>query len=307
VGLPGAPVQFLNIQASNATATAANPLQRGDAILDTTGTGNIDIFFGTGNLTLTGGTASAVTSGNSQLLKATAVAAIQGTDISINGTGGSMIMQGGSATADNTHGGGALAAADANVIATGSKSVSVGGDLILVGGTTNGGQLPLASNTATVSASATFDPVSVLTVNTGGNVILQAGKGFGADASIINGDDIQMTIGGSGNVSCAACSANLAGTPGGLIMIGGAGSGLFGFGGVAKQLGDEIKADFVGGGAFTQVLDPSLAPATIIANSPRNFDSLLSYIIFAANQETQAARIRAGQSTTDDSNLPSCN
>jgi hypothetical protein len=308
VGLPNAPVQFLNIQAASANATGANPLQRGDAILDTTA-GDITVNLGTGNLTLTGGTASAVTTSNGQVLKATALATIQGTNIEIDGNSGNIVLQGGNATANNISGGGALASADASIIATASKNLSFGGDMKLFGGTTNGGLAPAPGNSGVVSASATIDP-TLLTITTGGNVIVKAGQGVGADANILNGADIQFFIGG--NQTFSYTSTALGGgttttlSPG-LILIGGSGSGLFGAGNVPKILGDEIKATFGGGGTFTQFNDPGLAPATIVANSPRNFDSLLSYIIFAANQETQAARIRSGQTSLDDSNLPSCN
>jgi hypothetical protein len=73
------------------------------------------------------------------------------------------------------------------------------------------------------------------------------------------------------------------------------------------ELGDQIKANFVGGGSYTLLIDGGLSPAFITANTPRAFDSLLGYIIFAANEETRAGRIRAGLGASDDANMPACN
>ena len=66
-------------------------------------------------------------------------------------------------------------------------------------------------------------------------------------------------------------------------------------------------ATFSGGGRLTTIIDGPMSSAFIQANSPRAFDGLLSYIIFAANEETRAGRIRAGLGTSDDANLPTCN
>ena len=68
-----------------------------------------------------------------------------------------------------------------------------------------------------------------------------------------------------------------------------------------------FRAAFTGGGGYTILVDAGLPSAFIEASSLRAFDSLLGYIIFAANEETRAARIRAGLGASDDSNMPACN
>lgn len=95
--------------------------------------------------------------------------------------------------------------------------------------------------------------------------------------------------------------------PGGLILVGGAGSGLFGASNAPIGLGDQIKGTFTAGGKFSIVGETGISSAFITANSPRSYDGLLGYIIYAANEETRASRTRAGLGASDDSNSPSCN
>jgi len=63
-----------------------------------------------------------------------------------------------------------------------------------------------------------------------------------------------------------------------------------------------------GGGGYGLITDGTKATAFIQSASPRGFDdSLMSYIIFAANEETRTGRIRTNISNLDDSSKPSCN
>jgi hypothetical protein len=163
---------------------------------------------------------------------------------------------------------------------------------------------------ASTVASALFDPSTVQVINTGGSVMLVGGQVLGAissatndaSAKIVNGGDIVFNISGATSVSVPGTALV---APPGLVVVGGAGTGLFGAGSKPINLGDEIKANFLGGGSYTILSNPGLADAAVIANSPRSYDQLLNYIIFAANEETRAAAIRGLM--TDDTDLPACN
>lgn len=141
-----------------------------------------------------------------------------------------------------------------------------------------------SSTTGLASAKALVDPVDLM-ITVGNTLTLQAGTGPGSAAQIFNDGNIVITA------------------PGGLDLIGGSGSGLFGYQNVPIGVGDEIK--LIGGG-YRLTFVPGLAKATINASSPRSFDKYLSYILYAANEETRAARLRAGRGVADDSDLPSC-
>ena len=57
-----------------------------------------------------------------------------------------------------------------------------------------------------------------------------------------------------------------------------------------------------------QLTEKTKATAFIQSLSPRGFDdSLLAYIIFAANEETRTGRINTNTSNADDASKPSCN
>ena len=72
------------------------------------------------------------------------------------------------------------------------------------------------------------------------------------------------------------------------------------------SLGDEIK---LLSGGYTLIIGAGLAKASIYASSPRakGYDKYLAYILYAANDETRAARFRSGRGLVDDSDLPACN
>jgi hypothetical protein len=236
-----------------------------------------------------------------------------GNDITIRGVkdaGGNnstnISLFGGDAASDARAGGGAIASSDAFMVAKNTKSIDIGGTLLLRGGKT--------ALTGQSTAVAKLDP-SVLTISTGGDIILIGGEGPNSSASIVNNGDIQLVIGGNGYRTITYSALKDLSTfetktvtvPGGLIIIGGPGSGLFGARSTQIELGDQIKAAFTRGGGYTLSIDTGLPSAFIEANSLRAFDSLLGYIIFAANEETRAARIRAGLGASDDSNMPACN
>jgi hypothetical protein len=275
----------------------------------------------TGDMELMAGTARATTTGSGQTLRNTAIAAIRGKDMIIRGLKASdlpglpalnasnITITGGNAASDASAGGGAIASADAFLLADNSKLIDIGGNLALQGGIT--------ALTGQSTAVARVDP-NVLRIITGGDIHLIGGVGPNSSASIINAGDIEFYIGGGGRktltyqVSASATAATPVvqrshEVPGGLVIVGGRGSGLFGAQNQAIIFGDEIKVFYSGGGTFTTVIDGPMSAAFVQANSPRANESLLRYIIYAANEETRASRARAGIGGADDSNLPSCN
>jgi hypothetical protein len=174
----------------------------------------------------------------------------------------------------------------------------------MAGGTadsTGGGQ---------TSAAAKIDPVS-LTINTGGHIELRGGTGAGAPAGILNAGDIAINIGGKFDYSYTDATGTHTMPNVGLLMEGGAGSGIFDrnnqlitlFGDSSSQ----VRILFPGGGGY-MLRSVATATAFIQSGSPRGFDdSLMAYIIFAANEETRTGRIRTGVTSMDDASKPSCN
>ena len=59
-------------------------------------------------------------------------------------------------------------------------------------------------------------------------------------------------------------------------------------------------------GSFVKVLDQGLGAAVVQTGLSVFDQSLLSYIIFAANEETRASRIRRGLGEGDDLGAPAC-
>jgi hypothetical protein len=57
---------------------------------------------------------------------------------------------------------------------------------------------------------------------------------------------------------------------------------------------------------ITKAFDPALGDAVVQTGLATFNSSLLSYIIFAANEETRAARIRKGLGAGDDLGAPAC-
>ncbi|MBE0627388.1 MAG: hypothetical protein IH606_21525, partial [Burkholderiales bacterium] len=290
-----------------------------------------------GNIFITGGSAAAASAGPANPAgKSSALAVISGEVITVLGVKGgtqqpvqdpdtqtvnpslpytsnssSITLQGGTATSSTAAGGGALAAADALILGTVSKFIDIGGNIELMGGTANsldGGQ---------TSAGAKIDPPN-LTINVGGYIKLAGGVGPGAPAAIVNSGDMVINIGGKFDHSYTDAAGTHTVKDVGLLLLGGAGSGLFDRDNQEITLYYDVSSQVLirfpainggaGGGNYFQLTDATRATAFIQSLSPRGFDdSLMSYIIFAANEETRAGRINTGLSNVDDSNKPSCN
>ena len=159
-----------------------------------------------------------------------------------------------------------------------------------------------------MSAGAEIDPTEMRII-TGGNLVLEGGTGVNTAAKIINAGDIVMRIGGN---TPYTYTDSILGTQttlgGGLIIIGGVGSGIFNGQNLELSGTDlPVQATFTGGGGLIRITDASRASAYIQTGVNQFDTSLLNYLIFAANEETRTSRVRAGLGGTDDSNLPSCN
>jgi hypothetical protein len=300
VGAPGAPVQNVTLQALPTGALTqvggGTSIKSADATLSATG--DVNIYYN-GAMSMLAGTVSAPTTGAGDNIGLSANAQIVADRINILGTGGAgndLFMHAGNAAAASTAGGIAFARADAVMLSTTSKQISIGGSMVMQGGTST-----LASQT---SAIALIDPTD-LDITVGGNLVLQSGIGPVSDARIINQGNIRLIVpGGAPYFYTMTGGGTVAAS--GLVIIGGPNSGLFGANGKPINLGDEIKLNG-GAGSYTRITDPGLvSTATIEANSPRSYEQLLNYIIFAANEETRSAAIR-GLFTTDDTDLPPCN
>ena len=328
------PVEFLSIQAGSNGAVPAGANVRVDSILragipttetdaftaNTVTGGDLNIFV-TKGIDLVGGNISAQSSGSGQV-RATAIAAIVGSDIVICGKSGcnpagppaydaanTIRLTGGTASASNTLGGGAIASATAAILASDFKRIVVDGDLILIGGSAT------AVGSAQPAAQAVIDPTAQLDIITGGNVILQAGMIAGgnaaASAQIRNAGFITLRIGGAGGAQYLYAPDNMLLGPG-LILIGAPpDTGLFS-GSPFKQpvpgTAIPITVSFTQGSIFKWApLGAGIFADAAVLSGVNLFDSsLLNYIIFAANEETQASRIRRGIGTGDDLGAPAC-
>ena len=297
------PVKNFTLDSSAPLPVGIGIEQRADAVIQASA--KLSVYL-SGDLSMKSGNVEATTSG--QTLRNTAVTALVGSDVLIKGvTNGAanrtnINMSAGSASTDTIRGGGAISSADSFMIATNSKEIDVGGSVTLAGGST-----PLNGQSTAV---AKIDP-NTLKIKAGGDLVLIGGAGLGGAATIVNDGNIELIIGGSGAMKSFSYKVNgvsrSVSLPGGLVLLGGPGTGLFGANNLQIGLGDQIQASFPGGGGLSVYSTSGLAAATITANSPRAFDNLLNYIIFAANEETRAGRLRLGLGAGDDSNLPTCN
>ncbi|TSA10394.1 MAG: hypothetical protein D4R74_14855 [Betaproteobacteria bacterium] len=289
-----------------------------------------------GSIVVTGGSAVATSAGVAGVAtKSSALAVIRGEDITILGIKGgkqttqkpetqtvnpdlpytsnssSIILTGGTATSNTAAGSGALAAADALILGTASKYIDIGGNIELTGGEANskaGGQ---------TSAAAKIDPVN-LKINTGGYIKLVGGVGAGARAALVNSGDMEINIGGKFDYTYTDAGGTHTAKDVGLLLVGGIGSGIFDRKNQPITLYYDVSSQVLllfpainggaGGGSYFLRTDVTKATGFVQSLSPRGFDdSLMAYIIFAANEETRTGRIRTGVSNADDANKPSCN
>jgi hypothetical protein len=268
-------------------------------------------------LIIRGGTASASNSGASPLF-VTALGALQADRLTME-TQGSILFQGGTANLQTAN---ALAAANALLLVRTDKTITTrnGGSVVLIGGTANVSNTDVLTGSALTSVSARnsqamaqMDP-SKLTLTVDGILVLQGGKTTGpqgalASARIDAGDEIKINVLGSAPYTYT----NSGGVPtalgiGSFFLVGGPDSGFFDanhvdLGGTTVPQAFPITVTLAG--AFRRGADSGLAGGIVQTGLVTFDDSLLSYVIFAANEETRAARIRKGVDN-DDIGLPDC-
>jgi hypothetical protein len=331
-GTTGYSAEFLNIEAGKGASIGSNlrvdtVLRAGvptkETALETSSTfdgGRLEIIL-SGGLSMTGGNIAAASTGAGQVISSSAFAAIRGKDVYICHPAGCDIapttynplntirLQGGNSAATNQAGGGAVASADTFILASNFKQITIDGDLILIGGTA------ARLGSAQPSAGALIDPVLDLVIRTGGSVVLQSGIGTGGTTStgarIQNFGNIEMWINGGspGNPAYYTYNDAILGPQRygpGLIMIGGAGSGIFDS--VNRSLdGTGVPITFIfqqGGVVPVQPNIPggstgAFGPA-VVQTGVNSFDeNLLRYIIFSQLDAAKADRIRRGLSDDD--------
>jgi hypothetical protein len=229
----------------------------GNRIADATvtATGNINVY-AAGDFNVTGGSVNG-TATAANLVQATGNATLGGKNVVIDITG-DMVVQGGTVTADvlaplSTTQAGSSASANAIVNATLSKTITLGGNLILTGGNTL-----LSTKGSAVKALAVIDP-GTLTINTGGDITLTGGTGLGTDATIFGSGPMTLTIGGTT----------------GLRLVGGTGSGLFDETNARLDgNGFPINLVFTHAGTFKIIGDLTLGDAFIQSGAAIAVDSL---------------------------------
>jgi hypothetical protein len=166
-------------------------------------------------------------------------------------------------------------------------------------------------NPLRAQALAQLDP-SELILDIAGNLVLQGGIGPAGSltsARIDAGGNLLITTHGPAAMQYTYTDTQFASRtlPGGVIMIGGGASGIFDAADVPLQgTGVPITINILNGGVLTRSFDFGRDDAVI--QTGRNvFDqSLLNYLIFAAN-EAGARRIRRGSKDDDDDAGAACN
>ena len=271
------------------------------------------------SLVVRGGTSRANNSGANPLV-VTAIGALQAENLVLE-TNGHILFQGGTATLETAN----AAAVSSALLKIGTdKTITTknGGSVVLMGGTANVSATDAATNLAMTStaarnsqAMAQIDP-SKLTMTVDGILVLQGGKTTGpqgalASARIDAGDEIKITVNGTGPYTYSPSgggSATLTGSS--FYMIGGSDSGFFDAnnvdlaGSLAYPQAFPITVSLAGG--FQKVFDSGLAAGVVQTGLITFDDSLLSYVIFAANVETRALRFRRDMAESDDIGAPAC-
>jgi hypothetical protein len=263
------------------------------------------------SLQIVGGTAN-VSGGSTAVTKyVTAIAGMQAKDVRIT-TNGSVILQGGAASMGRPN---ALASASAIILGTNTKVMDIrdpdgattngGAHLVLVGGHADVASTLSSISAQNTSAFARIDP-STLVINVDGNVVLKGGISTGPVGSLTSA---RIDAGGEIviNAGPGFVPFTYNGTAGlqGVVLIGGSGIGIFDSNFVPIP-GAAIPIT-INGTSATFVSDLTLG-ASVIQTGLATFDSsLLSYIIYAANEETRAARIRRGLGDSGDLSAPACN
>jgi hypothetical protein len=318
-GAPNNPTQLVIRAGDNtigyATANPADPnreLQQANALVKSEGDMNVylrsdpnlgtDPFGGQHSLIIRGGNAIANNPG-ADTLTVTALGALQSRKLVLEAAG-SILIEGGSSTVQSSR---ALAESSAVILVETTKDITTsnGGSLILKGGTA----AATAGSALNARSMARLDP-SKLTMTVDGALVLQGG--FGPPGSLTSaridaGNEIAIAVNGAPRFYTAPSGALMNGS---FFMIGGGGSGFYDSTN-SPLAGDSYSQVFpitvtIAGGGFAKLIDNARGDAVVQTGLAAFDESLLSYIIFAANEETRAARIRRGIGSGDDLGAPAC-
>jgi hypothetical protein len=281
--------------------------------------GNAINFGGPYSLVIRGGVANAMPDAAPPVRTVTALGALQAKKLNLTADG-SILLQGGSSTVNSSN---VLAETSAIVLVETQKDITTTntasvadpafGSLVIRGGrATNSTVGPLNGNNA--RARALLDP-SKLTVDVAGGLVLEGGIGPSrtfttASARIDAADEVRLTVRGSGiRYTYTAGSGAATTLTGAFFMIGGDSSGFYDSANSPLGAGTAplvFPITITAPGGFVKALDPSRSDAVVQTGLTTFSESLLSYIIFAANEETRSARIRRGLTDTDDLGAPAC-
>jgi hypothetical protein len=221
---------------------------------------------------------------------------------------GSVLIEGGTATLNATR---TFVASSAVLLVETAKSLTTtgGGSVIIKGGRTvvSPSLTPISARNAV--ALGELDP-SELDMTIDGNLVLQGGTSTGpagslASARIDAGEKIIINVsGGSTSYTYNNTQTGLKTLTGRAFLIGGPGSGLYDANNqpLAGNLGEVIELNV----PLTRDVDIGRGDSIIQTGLSTFNNSLLSYIIFAANEETRAARFRKGLGDSDDVGAPAC-
>jgi hypothetical protein len=236
----------------------------------------------------------------------TALGALKAQDLQLT-TDGSILLQGGSSTLNAPS---AFVASSAVMLVETGRTLTTtgGGSVIIKGGHTDVN--PGLSSTSARNAVAVgqVDP-NTLDMKVDGYVLLEAGTSTGPNGALTSaridaGDKITITVNGSPTTYQYTDTRNITtALPGRFFLVGGSGTGLF----------DANNISIPGSAApitinvpVTTYLDSGLGDSIVQTGLATFNNSLLSYIIFAANEETRSGRIRKGLGDSDDPTAPAC-
>jgi hypothetical protein len=154
-----------------------------------------------------------------------------------------------------------------------------------------------------------LDP-SQLDMTIDGNLVLQGGISTGpagalASARIDAGEKIIIKVNGpSTSYTYNNTQLGPRTLTGKAFLIGGPGSGLYDANNqpLEGNLGQAIELNV----PLTRDIDIGLGDSIVQTGLSTFNNSLLAYIIFAANEETRAARFRKGLGDSDDVGAPAC-
>ncbi len=290
-------------------------LRKDAAVANPMGQPHLDPMGRPYSLQILGGSSSAINTGSTPLY-VSALGALRADRMEIT-SDGSILLQGGTSSLQSRN---AISAASAVLLAGTRKTITTNGQgsVVLRGGTASASSSLTLTEAAGAQALAELDP-SLLTMDVAGNLILHAGRATGAagpvaSARIDAGDEIRITVRAPSSMTYSFTDSTGASrvASGGVILVGDApGTGTFDAGLVPLDAGGvpggfPVTIALPGGGAYSKITDVGLADSVIQVGRNVFDQSLLNYVIFAANEETRTARIRRGIGSDEDLGAPAC-